>query len=675
MPDRNGRLNCSSSKRITARSLLSFLLLLPATNAIVSSPVEFDRDAGKKGAHTFTLRHIFHRGTYRDPDLHKRLDISPSQRQYASAFENEQNEANFPLEVKIQSEDYQIQRLVDRDWSSVEKHLDYASLTGLTADLHPSAWTLDTLPGPDVTDKETVINLALMAANAYVPEVGDGEWSNVTQGYNHSTGFGWEGDGLRGHIFADEGNKTIVVGLKGTSPAVFDGDGTTTRDKLNDNLLFSCCCAQGGQYFWRQVCDCQTSTYTCNSTCVVKALKEKTRYYSASIDLYNNVTALYPDSNVWIVGHSLGGSVSSLLGLTFGLPVVTFEAPGDELAAKRLGLPPPPKALDGNPHRGRYNGARHFGHTADPVFMGSCNTATATCTLGGYAMESQCHTGLQCVYDTVSDYGWRVGIGYHKIHNVIDAVIRKYKSVPKCVPDYECRDCFNWKYFESNGSDSTTTTTTTTTSKTSYTRTSTCKTPGWWGCLDETTSGTTSTHSVITTTYTTTTCLTPGWFGCNERGNVTVTTTTEPPKTTSPSASASTTHSSTSVCRPGFFGGGCETTSRVPISSTSHHHAPTKTARDNETCETPGFFFGCWDDPSTTHTKTGHASITSPPMSTVTATQTETNTATATTTATKSPKKKCKHPAFFGLICLDSSDEFVAVDEADERNGARTSEL
>ncbi|KAK5938844.1 putative lipase atg15 [Knufia obscura] len=585
-----------------------------------------------------------------------RLDIPPTS-QNAFAFEEDQVGTASPPILKVQSEGYQIERLADRSWASVEQHLDYASLTGVPAALHPSQWTMEEIPGPDTTDKDSVMNLAYMAANSYVPDQNDVQWSNVSQGYNHSTPFGWEGDGLRGHIFADEGNKTIIIALKGTSPAVFDGDGTTTRDKLNDNLFFSCCCAQGGQYFWRQVCDCQTSTYSCNSTCLVKALKTKTRYYGASVDLYNNVTELYPDSNVWIVGHSLGGSVSSLLGLTFGLPVVTFEAPGDDLAARRLGLPVPPSSVNNHPpNRGKYTGARHFGHTADPVFMGSCNGATATCTLGGYAMESQCHTGLQCVYDTVADYGWRVGIGYHKVHNVIDNVIAKYKDVPKCVPDNECRDCYNWKFFESNGSDSTTTTTTTTSSM-SYTRTSTCKTPGWWGCLDE---STTSSHPVATTTYTTTTCLTPGWFGCKESANLTVTTTTEPPTSTS-SVSASTTASTSTTCRPGWFGGGCDSTTTTSTPSTS---TATQTTSDSETCETPGLFFGCWDPPdekrrhrhTTSAVDSSTETITPPPASTATATVTRTGTATAT--STKTPKhRKCKHPLFFGLICLDSAAE------------------
>jgi len=42
-----------------------------------------------------------------------------------------------------------------------------------------------------------------------------------------------------------------------------------------------------------------------------------------------------------MVGHSLGGALSSLVGITFGLPTVTFESPGERLAATRLHLPSP----------------------------------------------------------------------------------------------------------------------------------------------------------------------------------------------------------------------------------------------------------------------------------------------------------------------------------------------
>jgi hypothetical protein len=57
------------------------------------------------------------------------------------------------------------------------------------------------------------------------------------------------------------------------------------------------------------------------------------------------------------------------MGLTFGIPTVTFEAPPERLAAGRLHLPRPP-GVD-------YKDMNiwHFGHTADPVYMGICTVA------------------------------------------------------------------------------------------------------------------------------------------------------------------------------------------------------------------------------------------------------------------------------------------------------------
>ena len=384
------------------------------------------------------------------------------------------------------------------------------------------AWITEDISQPDITDKETVITLARMTADAYVEIPGTEDWADIGAGWNITDDFGWQGDGLRGHIWMNDANTTVIIGVKGTSPAVFDGPDTTTNDKINDNLLFSCCCGRVSRW-WKTVCDCYSGkAYTCGKTCLKDALLDENRYYRAALNLYYNVTHMYPDiDNVWFAGHSLGGSVSSLVGQTYARPVVTFEAPGEALASSRLGLPVPP----GDTYARDWSGTYHFGHSADPLFMGSCNGPTSPCSIGGYAMETGCHSGYECVYDVVRDKGWRVGLGYHRIQTVIKDVLEAYPSVAECKPRKDCKDCILWKFEDSNH--------TQTTTVLSTTATTTCKTKGWWGCLDDPTITTTGTPTTTTVTPTTTavtptttavtpipttastivTCTSYGWFG------------------------------------------------------------------------------------------------------------------------------------------------------------------
>ncbi|KAL3474900.1 Alpha/Beta hydrolase protein [Aspergillus californicus] len=532
------------------------------------------------GVHEFSLRHIVQRGAYEYPELHRRLDIKPhTQLRILSEDGLELSEpAAFDEPLTASSAPLTIERLADRRLSAIEGHLAAARNAGSAVTLSSSDWTMDDVAGPNMTDKMTVLTFAKMMANDYIEVPGTEDWQDVNGVLNYSTSFGWQNDGLRGHIYADQTNSTIVISLKGTSPALFDGAGTTTNDKINDNLFFSCCCGQGGSYLWRQVCDCQESAFNANLTCITEAMNDENRYYRSTIDLYSNVTELYPDANVWLAGHSLGGAMASLLGLTFGLPVVTFEAVPEALPAARLGLPSPPGSDPRLPQTRKFTGAYHFGHTADPIYMGTCNGVSSVCTWGGYAMESACHTGHICVYDTVADKGWRVAIGTHRIRAVISDVIEVYDDVPQCIQEEECYDCELWKFFRSNGSEPTTTSSPpSTTTITTSTRTSTCKTPGWWGCLDE---STTTDPTTTTTTTTTSTCKTPGWFGCNDPTSTSVTTTTEAPTTT------------TSTCKdPGWFG--C----RDPTSPTT----PPTSAPKTPTCETPGLFWGCHDTTAAGH--------------------------------------------------------------------------
>ncbi|CUM65192.1 uncharacterized protein PRCAT00002820001 [Priceomyces carsonii] len=442
----------------------------------------------------FQLKHIFHHGAgpnnYR---IHKRLDITEDflKKRHHDKFHLERvsingedlndvyNQLDWPevhkgadpftikLPIKKSLTNGKIIRLKERHTPNfLDSYLEYAMKVKGNPNLLNQInleWDDEVeIPIPNVEDKDTIVSLATISSNAYVrfPKDDDEkkklDWTDVgdwdPDRDNEDINFGWERDGMRGHVFVSQDNKTVVIGIKGTSGAGLPGTGedvTAPNDKINDNLLFSCCCARVS-YLWTTVCDCYENTYTCNQDCLEKELTRKDRYYQAVLDIYRNVTKIYPpeSTDIWLTGHSLGGSLASLLGRTYGLPAVAFEAPGEMLATKRLHLPQPP----GLPSY--MENIWHFGNTADPIFMGVCNGASSSCSVSGYALETACHTGKQCVYDVVTDKGWKVSILNHRIHTVIDNIILEYNTTAPCIPQPPCRDCFNWRYTSHDDSES-----------------------------------------------------------------------------------------------------------------------------------------------------------------------------------------------------------------------------
>ncbi|KAH8928857.1 alpha/beta-hydrolase [Atractiella rhizophila] len=326
-------------------------------------------------------------------------------------------------------------------------------------------WEDEEVVVPDTSDWDTLKGLAMMTGNAYWehPPVNGTippGWYDLGEGWEVRESFGWSLPNMRGHIFATPDNSTVVMAIKGTSAGIVGGGGDTgSNDKFNDNLLFSCCCARV-DWTWTPVCDCYRKGgdgYQCSGDCVETAVMEEGSYYPAATELFNNITARYADSQLWIVGHSLGGGLGALLAITFGIPAVTFEAPGDLLAARRLHLPlPPPKTIaneslpfplpsfpkgmegvidwlrwsekadeDDQLGNGDYGYApvTHVYHNADPIPMGVCTGVLSSCALAGFALESRCHTGKTILFDTVSKLGWSVDIRTHPISQVITKVL------------------------------------------------------------------------------------------------------------------------------------------------------------------------------------------------------------------------------------------------------------
>lgn len=200
-----------------------------ASSTSVPAPLAQAARPAEDNSRVLTLRHVLHHGAGQPGPRAVKFDITPDR--FAAAESNHQL-----VPINIKTAPVEIER--PKVWS-------YGAQIAMSP-----LWTVEDVPGPDVEDKDTVITFANMSENAYKIGRDDPGWMDVDEEYNVSIPFGWDDSGIRGHVFGDETNTTIILAVKGTTVAMFEGNGTSGHDKDNDNLFGSCCCGQGGTYLW-----------------------------------------------------------------------------------------------------------------------------------------------------------------------------------------------------------------------------------------------------------------------------------------------------------------------------------------------------------------------------------------------------------------------------------------
>ena len=124
------------------------------------------------------MKHIYHKGSHKYPNLHRKVDIQRSTSLLEVSEDGEKIAAR-PESFEVSSRSTNIQRMADRSRGELDRLFDFASIHGEAASLPASAWGVDEVAGPNITDKKTVLSFARMAANAYITEPFTGDWEDV----------------------------------------------------------------------------------------------------------------------------------------------------------------------------------------------------------------------------------------------------------------------------------------------------------------------------------------------------------------------------------------------------------------------------------------------------------------------------------------------------------------
>lgn len=233
---------------------------------------------------------------------------------------------------------------------------------------------------------------------------------------------------------------TTIIGLQedgnfvDTSPVRQGTFSSTFADKFNDNLYFSCCFYKQSSLFNDLHCECENIfVNSCCKSCYQNSTSFSLNYINIAIDI---VEKIKKDTdidfrNIIFTGHSLGGTIATIMGIMYNKTSIAFQSPGDKHYLHLIGL---------QAHSGTY----HFGHDADPIFIGTCGN---TCWTFGYNIYTKCHSGYTCLYNAKEKLGYTESILNHRIDYIIKNVLPHWENdFPECIKDTNCVDCESWDF-------------------------------------------------------------------------------------------------------------------------------------------------------------------------------------------------------------------------------------
>jgi lipase ATG15 len=302
---------------------------------------------------------------------------------------------------------------------------------------------------------QNVYNCALMSYNAYTT-VENTNWYNTS--YKVEKDIKISPNNIKGYVFSDTINKVHVVAIKGTSVNWFDSSfiprdnileilNSVGNDKFNDNLLLSCCYYKQSSVFkGNYTCTDKKQEHVCSKECYKKSLGFDLSYINIIDQIGINLekTLDFKNDKIIFTGHSLGAILATYLGMKYNKLVIGFESPGGKHYFDLVGT-----TLFGDIYPTiNTKQIYHFGHNADTIFMGKCNTKLSLCYIGGYIIRTKCQIGNTCIYKSKEKLGISESILNHRLKYVIDKIIPNWKEdqFPECIYNMECKDCEQWKF-------------------------------------------------------------------------------------------------------------------------------------------------------------------------------------------------------------------------------------